>query len=159
MYCKLYNINGRSYLIIYYQFIRNVAIYWIKSSVYWPSRTSHEKGRSVSFKSTASNTTSTASIITRRYTVTLLKQNTILSDKALAPYSGALRCRLDDILSHLSVENDNPEADYQMYYWLSKAKYRAQIIKCITCNAALWLPCYKNFPNFVVSYANEIVNG
>ena len=77
----------------YYQFIRHVALSWIKPPVYWTSDNSRKRGHSYIPRSTiiTADSTECVSIITRRSTVVLPKRNATLSDKELAPFSCALR--------------------------------------------------------------------
>ena len=140
-------MHGSKHPLNHYQFIRYVALALIKQLVYWPSHNSHKRGHSsssISINITAAST-QCVSIITRRSTVVLPKRNATFSDKALSLHSGALRCILDHELDHLPVQNDKPEAGFQIHYWLSKAKYRAQIMKCPALNITLCLSCYKSF--------------
>ena len=149
-------MHGRKQPLNHYRFIRHVAIAWIKPSVYWPSHNFCNRGHSSISRSTTIIATSTecVSIITIRSTVVITMRNATLSDKALAPYSGELQCRLDHALKHLPVENDKPEYGCQINYCLSKAKYQTQIMKCTACNVNLYLSCYKSFheiPNLVAT--------
>ena len=80
------------------------------------------------------------------------KRNTIFTDKALDPYTGILRYRLDTSLDHLPDENDKAEGSFQMYYWQDKTKYRKLLLKCTTCQVCLRIKCYKTFhtiPNLI----------
>ena len=147
-------MHGSKQPLNHSQFIRHVAIAWIKPLVYWSSNNSRKRGHSSISRSTTITAASTecVSIITRISTVFLPKQNATLSDKSLAPYTGAFRWRLDHAFNNLLVYNDKPEASCKMHYWLSKAKYWAQIMKGLACNVTLCLSCYKSFhkiPNLV----------
>ena len=94
--------------------------------------------------SSSDENTVAASIITRRVSGAK-KRSANLSDNALNPYTGKLRCRLDRSLNHLPVQTNKPEANCQLHYWAEKSKYRKQLLKCPTCNVTICLDCYKIF--------------
>ena len=73
------------------------------------------------------------------------KKNAHLTEKTVDPYIGQLRCRLDPSLNHLPTLNDKPESNCQLHYLLVKKIYRAQLMKCNTCNVLLCIHCYKRF--------------
>ena len=132
----------------HYQFVKEVALAWLKPSVYWynsakksdlQSRVSSSNGSTIS-ESIASN------IVSRKRQMKYIdRKNNTVSAKSLDPYQGALRCRLDVTLSHLPVKNEKAENSCQLHYWLAKSKYRAQLLRCPTCNVTLCVDCYKHF--------------
>ena len=73
------------------------------------------------------------------------RKNNTFSIKSLDPYQGTLRYRLETTLTHLPVKNDKPENSCQLHYWFEKSKYRAQLLRCPTCNVTLCVDCYKYF--------------
>ena len=134
----------------HYDFIKQVALAWIKPSTYWPSSNSNsnkQTGSNPSINSMPSSATcpsANGSIVTRRR-INLNKKNSTITEKTLDPYSGILRCRLDHSLNHLPVRNDKPENNCQLHYWTDKIKIRSQLMKCMTCNVTLCINCYKHF--------------
>ena len=148
LYRKFYSMHDRKPPCTHYQFVKEVALAWLKPSVYWynsakksdlQSRVSSSNGSTIS-ESIASN------IVSRKRQMKYIdRKNNTVSAKSLDPYQGALRCRLDVTLSHLPVKNEKAENSCQLHYWLAKSKYRAQLLRCPTCNVTLCVDCYKHF--------------
>ena len=84
------------------------------------------------------------------------KKNSTMTVKALDPYSGCLRCRLDHNLNHLPIKNDKPKNNCQLHYWANKQKVRAQLMKCGTCNVTLCITCYKIFHEVAQLKTNKV---
>ena len=144
LYRKFHKIHGRKSPLTHYGFNRAVALAWLKPSTFWSSRFSgvrkHTNGTSVTTDSTIAS-----SIVTRKKQNDIDKKNASLTENTLDPYIGQLRCRLDHSLNHLPSLNDKPESNCQLHYFLVKKKYKAQLMKCQTCNVLLCLHCYKKF--------------
>ena len=152
LYRKYYELHERKYLS-HYEFIKSIALAWLKPSAYWSGTTTSKTGRSrspqpsqgsSSVADSSSYCTVAESVISRRK-IHVNKKNSTLTNKALDPYAGSLRCRLDHNLNHLPVNNDKPETNCQLHWWASKQKIRAQLMKCSTCNVTLCIKCYKIF--------------
>ena len=140
LYRKFHNLHGRKQPKNHYEFLESIALAWLKPSQYWPKR----KTVSVSTGSVTDGSSVAASIISRRDSFKLTRSATI-SNNALDPYTGYLRCRLDRSLNHLPVQTMKPEANCQLHNWAKKSKYRKQLMKCPTCNVIICLDCYKKF--------------
>ena len=151
LYRKFYKIHKKEPPYTHYEFVRQVALAWLKPSKYWHSSASAmQQGDQHSLESSnhaSMKSDSIASnIITRKRKMKYIdRKNNTFSTKSLDPYQGALRCRLDVTLTHLPVKNDKPENSCQLHYWLEKSKYRAQLLRCPTCNVTLCVDCYKYF--------------
>ena len=75
-----------------------------------------------------------------------------MTDKALDPYTGMLRYRLDHTLLHFPVPNKKVHANCQLHLWMTKKKYRKQLMQCPVCNVVLCIECYRPFhviPNLI----------
>ena len=138
LYCKFHELHGRTPPKTHYKFIESIALAWLKPSQYWPKRKT--SGR----KSISEESTVAASIITRRATCTPARSAT-MTDNTLNPYTGRLRCRLDQSLNHLPIQSERAEANCQLHNWAVKSKYRKQLMKCPMCNVIICLDCYKMF--------------
>ena len=137
----------------HYDFIKKIGLAWLKPADHWSTANINNANKnkiSRTVSSTNSSSVMGASTIaesaaTRRKIIVNNKKNSTINNKALDPYSGILRCRLNSNLNHLPIRNDKPENNCQLCYWISKQKVRAQLMKCCTCNVTLCIDCYKKF--------------
>ena len=114
-------MHERTVPLTHYEFIRQVALAWLKPSKYWPNK-NKDSTRSIASTSSFINQCSVASAVTSRLKLNTKKKNATFTNKSLDPYSGDLRCRLNNSLNHFPVKNDKPEGNCQLHYWLAKEK-------------------------------------
>ena len=148
LYRKFYKIHDREPPCTHYEFVRKVALAWLKLSEYWhnSAKKSDLQSRASTKNDSIMSESIASSIVSRKRKMKYIdRKNITFSTRSLDPYQGALRCRLDVTLTHLPVKNDKPENNCQLHYWLEKSKYRAQLLRCPTCNVTLCVDCYKFF--------------
>ena len=163
LYRKFHELHERKHLS-HYEFIQQIGLAWLKPSSYWPSKASTGRGAKRKGMRTVSDDQTSASVATITVAESVVaqrknlinKKNSTMTVKALDPYSGCLRCRLDHNLNHLPIKNDKPKNNCQLHYWANKQKVRAQLMKCGTCNVTLCITCYKIFHEVAQLKTNKV---
>ena len=71
-------------------------------------------------------------------------KNSCITDGALDPFKGSLKCRLDhNNVRHMPSKVPGGKHKYcQLNYWATKKKKHAQLLKCEACGVNLCVDCY-----------------
>ena len=128
LFRKFFKIHEREPPFSHYEFVKKVALAWLKPNEFWPSIKS-KKSIPCDNSSTIKWSIASSIVAKRRIKFVQRKKSTI-TDKALDPYIGNLRCRLDTSLNHLPEKKNKPDNNCQLHYWFNKTKCRAQLMRC-----------------------------
>ena len=140
LYCKFFEIHGRKIPLTHYEFMKAIVLAWMKPSQYWPK----EKWKSDGELLVSSFIGVSTSVITKRSEISPT-WSTTFTDNTLNPYSGSLRCQLNQTRNHLPILNPKKESQCQMHWWMYKVKYRKQLMICSLCNVILCIECYEPY--------------
>ena len=143
LFRKFYKIHERKPPFSHYKFVEKVALAWLKPNEFWPSNNS--KKNDPRDNSSTIESSIASSIVAKSRIKFVRQKNSTITDKALDPYIGNLRCRLDTSLNHLPEKNNKPDKNCQLHYWFDKTKSRAQLMRCLSCNVTLCISNYKSF--------------
>ena len=87
----------------------------MKPNEFWPSNKS--KKNDPRDNSSKIESSIASSIVAKRRIKFVQRKNSTITDKALDPYIGNLRCRLDTSLNHLPEKDHKLDSKYQLHYW------------------------------------------
>ena len=143
LFRKFYKIHEREPPFSHYEFVKKIALAWLKRNEFWPSNKS--KKNDPRDNSSTIESSIASSIVAKRRIKFVQRKNSTITDKALDSYIGNLRCRLDTSLNHLPEKSNKPDNNCELHYWFDKTKCRAQLMRCLSCNVILCISCYKSF--------------
>ena len=185
VYCDFHKMHQSNAALSHYDFIKNVALAWLNKENHWPTkgrtkRTSLQtedsyslvikrsrtrqnlNNSSSSLVALAESSSSAISQATETTTLTTPARNVTVSEKTLQP-NGALKCRLNNYITHSPCPSTNKRAKCQLHRW-ARGRDRKDVcggklvVHCSVCRVDLCFKCWRTFHSCtdIVSLKDEI---